>query len=189
MHNQDSVSEPLTTLEQTKIEVQIARQTWDAWIVVAVMSVVWGLLRLGSYPFPFPDESLRYLVEQTGTWPRLSPLAPLWNGFGHWIASLNAEAMPHRMQFAGQITLAVSAGLFYRIIVRFISLFLDLDEAPRWSPITIRIVGIASALFLVACPPVWRAAQSPHPAIFGLFLTIIATKALLRYAEQRTLGS
>ena len=151
------------------------------------MGVVWGVLRLWSYPSPYPDESLRFLVEHTGTWPRLSAQAPLWSGLGHWIASLDAGAMQSRMQMIGQATLAVSVGLFYRILVRFISLFLDQDEATPWRPTLIRLAGIGGAIFLMCCPPVWRAAQSPHPAIFGLFLTILATEFLLRYAEQRIL--
>ncbi len=188
MHTEVPVPKSSPAFDPSDTNLETSKRFGDAWLVIAVMGVVWGLLKLWSYPSPFPDESLRLLVEQTGTWPRLSPLAPLWNGFGCWVASLGAGAMQSRMQLAGHVTLAVSAGLFYRITVRFISIFLDPIATPRWSPIAVRLVGIGSVLFLMCCPPVWRAAQSPHPAIFGLFLATAAMNTLLRYAEQRTLG-
>ncbi len=176
------------TLEPFDTNTKTSSRFWDALIAAVMMGAVWGLLRLWSYPSPFPDESIRLLLEQTGTWPSLSSLAPMWSGFGRWVASLDAGAMQSRMQLAGHGMLAVSAGLFYRICVRFISLFLDPGSTPRWSPIAIRLVGITSVLFFICCPPVWRAAQSPHPAIFELFLAVAAMDALLRYAERRTLG-
>ncbi len=182
-----SASSP--TLDLSDRNPEPAARSWDTWIVFAVMGVVWGLLRLWSYPSPYPDDSLRLLVEQTGAWPCLSPRAPLWSGLGRWVASLDPETYQSRMQLAGQLTLAISAGLFSRVAVRFLTISLDPDDAPRWSPITVRFAAIGSALFLVSCPPVWRAAQSPNPSIFGLFLAIAAMEFLLKYAEKRTLGS
>lgn len=162
---------------------------WDAWIAVALMGFVWTLLRLWSYPSAFPDDSLRHLVEQTGAWPCLSPQAPLWSGLGRWVASLDAEAMHGRMQLAGHVALVVSAGLLYRIVVQFVSMALDLDAAPRWSSVVARLVGVGSALYLVCSPPVWRAAQSPHPAIFGIFLAVAAMERFLQYARWKTLSA
>lgn len=165
----------------------LAMRLKDVWIAAVVMALVWGLLRLWCYPAAFPDESLRILSEQAGVWPRLSPRAPLWSGFGRWMASLGAEAMPGRMQLAGHAVLALSAGLLYRVVHRFVSRSLDQDAHPRWSPAAARLAGVGSALYLVCCPPVWRAAQSPHPSILGLLLAVAATDSLLRHAERRTL--
>lgn len=168
---------------------RLAMRLTDVWIAAAVTALVWGLLRLWCYPAAFPDESIGILSEQAGAWPRLSPRAPLWSGFGRWVASLGAEAMQARMQLAGHAALALSAGLLYRIVHRFVSKSLDQDAHPGWSPIVSRLAGIGSALYLVCCPPVWRAAQSPHPSVLGLLLAIAATDSLLWHADRRTLRS
>lgn len=160
---------------------------FDRAVALVFFLAVLGCLRAWRYPAPFPGEGVRDFVEQVGAWPRLSPQAPLWNLLSGWLVDLGSRAGAHaRLQWFGHLGLAVAAGLLYRVVLAFVLGALDEDAAPRWSAFAARVAAAGSAVFLVACPPVWRVAQSPHPAVLGLLLAVGGSLAALTYAARRS---
>lgn len=146
------------------------------------------VLRMWRYPGPYPGAGSQLLAEQVGAWPRLSPQAPFWHLLVRGLAEGAGEAAHARAQWVGHVALAVAVAMMYRVVLRFVQGSLDDDASPRWSTGVSRLAAAGSAAFLLACPPVWRAAQSPHPAVLGLCVAVlVSTVALGSGATNRTL--
>jgi tetratricopeptide (TPR) repeat protein len=154
----------------------------DAWFAALLGVAALLALRLWRYPAPFPGDCTRHLAEVVGAWPRLSPQAPLWHLLARGVAGDAVGGLHIRLQWMGHLALAATAGLLYRAVLLFVLGALDDDGASRWGAAASRLAAAGSAVFLVACPPVWQAAQSPHPAILGLFLAVAASSAALGFA-------
>jgi len=170
--------------------VALGTRRFDVAIAAFLALLALALLRLWRYPAPDPGEAVRFILEQAGAWPRLSPQGPLW----HWLAGGLARAgnpagIHTRLQWLGHLALAATIGLLYRAMLGFVLGMLDDDAAPRWSAWAARLAACGGAVFLLVCPPVWRVAQSPHPAALSLLLVVATSAAALRYAEVGSLGA
>ena len=152
-----------------------------------------GLLALLVYGLTvskgvYPGESAHLMAVYSGLEPLELPMRPIWGMIVSWLSGLSFLSLPFRLNLFSAVCMAISAGLFYRLMSFMIHEFIQDEDSLEHAPNVSVWAGAVTALAFIFAMPVWQAATRLQLQSFDILLVLTAASLLLAYADtKRTL--
>ena len=162
------------------------------WIFLVVSFAVYYVT---LQPWAFPGSSANLAAAVAGVIPNTSPANFLWIRIARLVGGEGA-GMVYRMNLVSAVFGALSVFLFYRVMLRLLTLVLEptqighipaarYDEAVRVAAFAARLGAAAAALALAFCIPYWITATRVFPHTFYICWLLLCAQLLLTFSRTR----
>lgn len=146
-----------------------------------------GLLALIVYlatihVFPHPGEPARQLAQHLGLVPQSAATHPLWGFLVKLVALVPLGTISLRVALLSAVCGGLATWLMYHVVARSTFAAIEVESSNEFrARIASCLAGIAAALFLSFCAPIWVISNRAHPAAMDTLLLLLCVRLLLSY--------
>jgi tetratricopeptide (TPR) repeat protein len=152
-------------------------------LALGVLCAYVATLTRGAYP----GLSASLIVQHAGLVPLGSPLYPVWHWLARLVSALPFGTLAVRMNLFSALCGAVSIGLLYDVVRRFIWLAVKpTSESAAVISSATRLAGLAACLSLAFSIPFWIASNRFYPLTFHVLLLLGAARIFSGYMADPT---